>query len=97
VLGASLKLGNLLVAKGLATAADINRAVEHQNSNGGRLGDSIVALGLLTHAQIEAVLADAPQAPISIADTGIDPFCLSLPSRACIPKISKPRRKLPKR
>ncbi len=67
-----MKLGNILVAKGLLTAEDITRAIDHQNENGGRLGESIIALGLLTKEQIEKVLADAPQAPITVADTGID-------------------------
>jgi energy-coupling factor transporter ATP-binding protein EcfA2 len=71
-----MKIGNILVAKGLATAADINRAAEHQLANGGRLGDSIVALGILTHAQIEKVLKEAPQSPITIADSGVDPASL---------------------
>ena len=38
-----MKLGNILVAKGLVSVDDINRAIEHQNQNGGRLGDSIIA------------------------------------------------------
>ena len=67
-----MKLGNILVAKGLVSVDDINRAIEHQNQNGGRLGDSIIALGLLTKDQIDRVLDDAPQAPITMADTGID-------------------------
>jgi predicted ATPase with chaperone activity len=67
-----MNLGNILVAKGLVKAADIQRAVEHQLVNGGRIGDSIVALGLLQKEQIERVLADAPQAPISLADTNVD-------------------------
>jgi hypothetical protein len=71
-----VKLGNILVAKGLVTADDINRAIEHQNQNGGRLGDSIVAIGLLTKEQIDKVLEDAPQAPVTVADTGIDPVFL---------------------
>ncbi len=71
-----MKLGNILVAKGLVTAEQINQAIEHQNQNGGRLGDSIIALGLLAKEQIEKVLADAPQAPITVADTGIDPLFL---------------------
>jgi predicted ATPase with chaperone activity len=71
-----MKLGNILVAKGLVSAADINQAIEHQNTNGGRLGDSIIALGLLTKEQIDKVLDDAPQAPISMSDTGIDPVFL---------------------
>jgi energy-coupling factor transporter ATP-binding protein EcfA2 len=71
-----MKLGNILVAKGLVSAEQINQAITHQLSNGGRLGDSIVALGFLTKDQIDKVLADAPQAPISLPDTGIDPVFL---------------------
>jgi energy-coupling factor transporter ATP-binding protein EcfA2 len=72
----SMKIGNILVAKGLATVADITRAAEHQVANGGRLGDSIVALGILTHEQIEKVVNEAPQAPMTVADSGIDPASL---------------------
>ncbi|MEO6607931.1 MAG: hypothetical protein ABIN69_05635, partial [Aestuariivirga sp.] len=71
-----MKIGNILVAKGLATVDDINRAAEHQFANGGRLGDSIVALGIITHEQIEKVLKEAPQAPLTVADTGVDPASL---------------------
>jgi energy-coupling factor transporter ATP-binding protein EcfA2 len=71
-----MKIGNILVAKGLATAADINRAAEYQMANGGRLGDAIVALGILSHEQIEKVLNEAPQSPVSMADVGVDPAIL---------------------
>jgi predicted ATPase with chaperone activity len=67
-----MNIGNILVAKGLVSAADISRAVEHHRTNGGRLGDSIVALGMLTRQQIDEVLDDAPQAPLTAAGTGID-------------------------
>ncbi len=74
-----MKLGNILVAKGLVPVEDINRAIDHQNANGGRIGDSIVALGLMTKEQIDRILDDAPQAPITMADTGVDPaFLLEL-------------------
>ena len=71
-----MKLGDLLVAKGLITIENINRVAEHQQANGGRFGDSIVALGLLTQVQIDAVLAEAPQAPVSVNDTGVDAIFL---------------------
>ncbi len=71
-----MKIGNILVAKGLATVADINRAAEHQLVNGGRLGDSIVALGILTHEQIEKILNEAPLAPSNVSDIGVDPASL---------------------
>jgi hypothetical protein len=71
-----MNLGNLLVAKGLVSVEDIQQAVNHQTTNGGRLGDSIVALGLMTKGQIEEVLTDAPQAPSMAQTTGIDPVFL---------------------
>jgi predicted ATPase with chaperone activity len=71
-----MNLGDILVAKGLVSADDIKRALEHQRENGGRLGGSLVALGMLTSEQIERVLADAPQAPLTTASTGIDPAVL---------------------
>jgi len=71
-----MNIGNLLVAKGLVSTQQINQAINHQMANGGRLGDSIVALGLLTREQIDEVLADAPQVPTMIENTGIDPVFL---------------------
>lgn len=71
-----MTFGNILVAKGLVTADGVNRALNHQKENGGRLGDSLVALGLLAKEQIDEVINDSPQAPITLADTGIDPAIL---------------------
>lgn len=71
-----MNIGSILVAKGLVSAEDVSQAINHQNTNGGRLGDSIVALGLLTKEQIDEVLADAPQMPMMVAGTGIDPVFL---------------------
>ena len=71
-----MNLGNLLVAKGLVSVEDIQQAINHQKSNGGRLGDSVVALGLMTKEQIEGVLTDAPRAPSMAQTTGIDPVFL---------------------
>ena len=71
-----MNIGSLLVAKGVASAADVNRAIDHQKTTGGRLGDSLVNLGILTREQIDEVLADAPQVPTTTAGTGIDPVLL---------------------
>jgi hypothetical protein len=71
-----MNVGELLVAKGLVSPADIKRALEHQIQNGGRLGDSIATLGMLTREQIDRVLDEAPQAPLTAASTGIDPATL---------------------
>jgi hypothetical protein len=71
-----MNLGNLLVAKGLVSIEDIQQAIDHQRTNGSRLGDSILALGLMTKEQIDEVLTDAPQAPSMAQTTGIDPVFL---------------------
>ena len=71
-----MNLGDILVAKGLVSVEDIKRALDHQRQNGGRLGENIAALGLLTTEQINKVLEDAPQAPLTAAGTGIDPALL---------------------
>ena len=67
-----MNIGSAVVAKGLASAEDVERAVSHQRANGGRIGDSLVALGILAKEQIDDLLADAPQVPTTVAGTGID-------------------------
>jgi len=67
-----VNIGSVVVAKGLASANDIDRAVSHQRVTGGRIGDSLVALGILTKEQIDELLTDAPQAPTTVAGTGVD-------------------------
>ena len=67
-----MNIGSVLVAKGLVSTGGIDRAISHQRTTGGRIGDSIVALGILAKEQIEEVLADAPQVPTTVAGTGID-------------------------
>ena len=71
-----MNFGDILVAKGLVSTEDINRALEHQRESGGRLGASLVALGVLTKEQIDRALEEAPQAPLTAGATGIDPASL---------------------
>ncbi|MEO0619912.1 MAG: hypothetical protein AAFZ01_11625, partial [Pseudomonadota bacterium] len=71
-----MNIGNLLVAKGLLTQEHIDYAIHYQNTHGGRLGDCLISLGYLTKEQIDEVLADAPQGPSMIENTGVDPVLL---------------------
>jgi len=71
-----MSLGNILVAKGLVTPEDVQRAMEHQRENGGRFGDNLVAVGAATAEEIDAVLNEVPDAPRRLEDTGIDPMNL---------------------
>jgi hypothetical protein len=65
-------LGDILVARGLVSEADVQRAVEYQTKSGGRLGDILVAMRAISQEMIEAVLHDAPEAPKKIEATGVD-------------------------
>ncbi len=67
-----MRLGDILVARGLVSEADVQRAVEYQAKAGGRLGDILVAMRAISQEMIEAVLHDAPEAPRKIEATGID-------------------------
>ncbi len=69
-------LGDILVAKGLVSKEGIQQAIEHQQENGGRLGECLSALGLVTPEQIEAVLNEAPEAPRNLEEIDVDPMSL---------------------
>ncbi|MGF1626224.1 MAG: hypothetical protein ACFCVH_15180, partial [Alphaproteobacteria bacterium] len=64
-------LGESLVAHGFVTQQDIDRAVERQRSHGGRLGDNLISLNLISRDVLDAALTVIPTAPKSIAETGI--------------------------
>jgi hypothetical protein len=66
-----MQLGDMLVARGLVTQADIEAALERQVREGGRLGENLIAMGLVTADQIASVLNSAPAIPGSVAETGI--------------------------
>jgi predicted ATPase with chaperone activity len=66
-----MSLGGLLVGRGLVTRADIDAALERQRLEGGRLGDNLIALGLLTAEQLSSVIHSAPPVPTAISETGI--------------------------
>ena len=66
-----MQLGDMLVARGLVTHADIEAALVRQVKEGGRLGENLVAMGLTTADQIADALNSAPGIPGSLAATGI--------------------------
>jgi hypothetical protein len=64
-------IGDLLIAHGLVTAADVTGALETQKAQGGRLGEILVAQGKLNPAHLDALLESAPAGPTTIAETGM--------------------------
>jgi hypothetical protein len=67
-----MRLGDLLMQANLITAENIAEALVRQASEGGRLGDNLVALGLISHSALEAFLKRIPAEPADLAATGID-------------------------
>src|SRR5260221_321140 len=66
-----MRLGEILLRRGLVTDADIEAALALQRTEGGRLGDNLIALGRLTAEQLTAVINAAPALPSDLAETGI--------------------------
>ncbi len=66
-----MQLGKILIARGICAQADIDRALERQKMEGGLLGDSLIALGVVSESQLEALLNSKPKAPRSIEATGL--------------------------
>jgi hypothetical protein len=66
-----MKLGELLVRANLVTEKDVSAALQRQVSQGGTLGDNLVALGLIEARTIDRFIHRVPQEPADIESTGI--------------------------
>jgi hypothetical protein len=61
-----------LVKAKLVTAEDVASALERMRSNGGRLGDNLVAMGVIDQESLDGFIHRIPREPKSIAATGIE-------------------------
>jgi energy-coupling factor transporter ATP-binding protein EcfA2 len=66
-----LRLGDILLMRGLVDADGLEAAFRRQREKGGRLGESLVALSLLSPRQLMTVLDETPAMPLNIQETGI--------------------------
>jgi hypothetical protein len=66
-----MRLGDILLYRGLVSMEGLERALKRQRENSGRLGEHLIDLGLISHEQLNAVLEETPTAPLNIAQTGI--------------------------
>src|SRR5258708_11429016 len=66
-----MELGEWLIAKGVGASADIEAALARQTTHGGRLGDNLIALGVVTSDLIAAVVNSAPAIPATLEETGV--------------------------
>ena len=71
-----MRLGDLLLARGLVSSDQIKQALQRQHLHGGRLGENLVTLGHLSDDALEAVLHETPRAPKNLAVTGTSRDCL---------------------
>jgi hypothetical protein len=56
-----MKLGEILIAQGLVSRRDVDRALERQETEGGRLGSILVAMRVLTVSQLLTTLHNQRQ------------------------------------
>lgn len=75
----SSTIGELLVREGIISMAQLNKALSHQKQHGGRLGDSLVALGDISPAELKQFFNTVPSVPLKLDQTGLSgPFLTDL-------------------
>ena len=76
-------LGDVLVAHGFVTKEEIEAAIARQARQGGRLGENLVALGMLSEEQLRDALDAVPSSPRSLEEVGLEiPALLDLATKA---------------
>ncbi len=66
-----LKLGELLFSEGLITISQLEKAIEVQKKEGGRLGETLIKLGMIKDEQMVAVLGKQLNIPYFSLGTGM--------------------------
>ncbi len=66
------QLGEKLVTSGIISRDQLNKALERQKRHGGRLGQNLIALGLLDEKTLEKFFRFNPPAPRTLEDTGLE-------------------------
>ncbi|OLE85524.1 MAG: type IV-A pilus assembly ATPase PilB [Acidobacteria bacterium 13_1_20CM_2_60_10] len=73
------KLGEILLKENLISPEQLKQALEHQKSNGGRLGNTLVKLGFLSDDEVTAVLSRQYGVPsINLSYFEVDPNVIKL-------------------
>jgi len=67
-----MRLGDILLMRGLIAVEGLASALERQRQKRGRLGESIVELGLMSSEQVSAVIDETPNRPLNIEQTGVN-------------------------
>jgi type IV pilus assembly protein PilB len=73
------KLGQLLIASNIITQEQLQQALSHQKTSGGRLGANLIELGFITEEKLVAFLSKQYGVPsINLSDYKIDPSVIKL-------------------
>jgi type IV pilus assembly protein PilB len=73
------KLGEILIKENLISSEQLKQALEHQRTNGGRLGNTLVRLGFLSDDEVTAVLSRQYGVPsINLSYFEVDPNVIKL-------------------
>ena len=64
-------IGERLCSEGLITEQDLDKALIRQRAEGGRLGQNLVALGVVSKEELSRFLKKHPIVPASIEETGL--------------------------
>ena len=72
IMGARMRLGDLLTQANLVTLENVAEALARAAGNGGRLGENLVAIGAIDQQVLDGFLKRIPAEPANIAATGID-------------------------
>ena len=65
------ELGKRLLKEGIVTEKELEDALERQQSEGGRLGQNLVALGYIKGEDLENFFRRHPVSPKNIEETGL--------------------------
>jgi cellulose synthase/poly-beta-1,6-N-acetylglucosamine synthase-like glycosyltransferase len=77
--GYPTRIGDLLVARGLATDEQVAEALAEQQRTGSRLGDVLVHSGVVTEPELVAILAEQFQLPlVDLVEYDPDPAALAM-------------------
>ncbi len=63
-----LKLGEILIKQGLITENQLNKAIEHQKTEKGRIGEILIRLGIITEENMAAALGSQLGIPYYTSD-----------------------------
>ena len=72
-------LGEVLIANGFVSRADVEAALARQRESGGVLGENLIALGSMSEEALRRAMQLAPAEPRNLAETGLsERFLLNL-------------------